>query len=91
MAVTAARNSGERERREQSMREGELARSEVGQRVRGWAVLKRELGAWAGDVVGVLGVRARWSTAVHEEGGADRAIPWCRERERACGGNDSSR
>ena len=28
------------------------------------AVLKRELGAWAGDVAEDLGVQARWSMAV---------------------------
>jgi hypothetical protein len=39
------------------------------------AVLKRELGAWAGDMAGDLGVRARWSTTVHGEGGTDRAAP----------------
>jgi hypothetical protein len=32
-------------------------------------MLKRELGAWAGDVVGVLNVRAHWSMAIREEGG----------------------
>jgi hypothetical protein len=37
-------NSGERERREQSAREGELARNGAGERVRVRAVLKRELG-----------------------------------------------
>jgi hypothetical protein len=39
-----ARNSSKRERREQSAREGELARNEVGDRERVWLVLKRELG-----------------------------------------------
>jgi hypothetical protein len=29
-------------------------------------------------------VRARWSTVVRGEGGADRVVPWRRERERAC-------
>jgi hypothetical protein len=37
-------NSGECERREQSAREGELARNEEGERVRVRAVLKRDLG-----------------------------------------------
>jgi hypothetical protein len=40
---------------------------------------------WAGDVAGDLGVRARWSMTVRGEGGADRAAPWRRERERAHG------
>jgi hypothetical protein len=39
------------------------------------AVLKRELGHVAGDVAGVLSMCARWSTAVHGEGGADREAP----------------
>jgi hypothetical protein len=43
-------------------------------------VLKRELGCMGGNVVGVLAMRARWSTAVRKEGGADRALPQCRER-----------
>jgi hypothetical protein len=46
-----------------------------------------------GDVAGDLGVRARvrarWSTAGHREGRADRAVPWRNERERARGGNSS--
>jgi hypothetical protein len=33
---------------------------------------------------------ARWSTVVHGEGGADRAVPRRSERERAHGGNGSS-
>jgi hypothetical protein len=32
---------------------------------------KGSWGVWAGDVAGVLGVRARWSTAVCRKGGAD--------------------
>jgi hypothetical protein len=48
-------------------------------------------GVWTGDMAGVLGVRARWSTVIRGEGGADRAVPQCIERERACGGNGSSR
>jgi hypothetical protein len=39
-----ARNSGEAERRDQSAREGELARNGAGERVQVRAVLKRELG-----------------------------------------------
>jgi hypothetical protein len=41
------------------MREGERGRNEAEERERVWAGLKRELGAWASDVAGVLGVRAR--------------------------------
>jgi hypothetical protein len=52
---------------------------------------KGSWGAWAGDVVGVLGVRAHWSTAAHEEGEADREAPRRSERKRARGGNDSVR
>jgi hypothetical protein len=37
---------------------GELARNGMVERVQVRAVLKRELGAWAGDVAGDLGVRA---------------------------------
>jgi hypothetical protein len=44
MAGTGARNSGEAEQREQSVREGKLARNGVGERVRVRAGLKRELG-----------------------------------------------
>jgi hypothetical protein len=44
MASTGARNSGEAEQREQSAREGKLARNGVGERVRVRAGLKRELG-----------------------------------------------
>jgi hypothetical protein len=44
--------------------------------VRVRAVLKRELGAWAGNVAGDPGERARvrvcWSTMGRGEGGADR-------------------
>jgi hypothetical protein len=43
-STTRPRDSGEAERREQSTREGELARNEAGERVRVRAVLKRELG-----------------------------------------------
>jgi hypothetical protein len=50
---------------------------------------KRSWGAWAGDVAGDLGVRARvracWSTAGCGEGGADRGVPWRSERERVRG------
>jgi hypothetical protein len=49
------------------------------------AVLKRELGAWVGDMAGVLGVRARWSTAVCGEGGANRGPMAQRESEGAKG------
>jgi hypothetical protein len=49
----------------------------MGKRVRVQAVLKRELGAWASDVAGDPGERARvrtcWSTMGRGEGGADRA------------------
>jgi hypothetical protein len=64
------RNSCEAERREQSTREGELARNEAGERVRVRVrrCSKGSWGAWAGDVDGDLGVRARWSTVVHGEG-----------------------
>jgi hypothetical protein len=48
----------------------------------GWCS-KKSWGAWVGDVVGVLGVHARWSTVVRGEGGPDRGVPRCRERERA--------
>jgi hypothetical protein len=41
------------------MREGERGKNEAKERVRVRARLKRELGAWAGDVAGVLGGRAR--------------------------------
>jgi hypothetical protein len=54
---------------------------------------KRSWGAWAGDVARDLGVHARvhacLSTAGHEEGGTDRAVPRRSEREWAHGGNDS--
>ena len=58
------------------------------------AMLKKRSGvAWAGNVVGDFGVRARvracWSTAGRGEGGADRAVPRRSERERARGGNGS--
>jgi hypothetical protein len=46
------------------------------------AGLKKKLGAWAGDVVEVLGVRARWSAVVCEEGGSDRGTMAQRERGR---------
>jgi hypothetical protein len=36
-------------------------------------------------MVGDLGVRARWSTAVSGEGGADRVVPWRSEGERVRG------
>jgi hypothetical protein len=53
------------------------------------AVLKREMGAWAGDVDGDPGeharVRACWSMAGCEEGGADRGVPRHGERGRARG------
>jgi hypothetical protein len=59
-----------RERREQSAREGELARIEAGERESGCGQCsKGSWGAWAGDVVGVLGVHARWCTTIHGEGG----------------------
>jgi hypothetical protein len=40
--------SDEVERRGQSAREGKAVRNETGERVRARAVLKKELGAWAG-------------------------------------------
>jgi hypothetical protein len=46
------------------------------------ARLKRELGAWAGDVAEVLGGRARWSVTVHGDDGANRRVPRCSERVR---------
>jgi hypothetical protein len=46
------------------------------------ARLKRELGAWAGDVAEVLGGRARWSATVHGDDGANRRVPRCSERVR---------
>jgi hypothetical protein len=52
---------------------------------------KGSWGPWARDMARVLGVRARWSMAVRGEGGADRAVPRCRERERARGANSSLR
>jgi hypothetical protein len=52
---------------------------------------KGSWGAWAGDVAGVLGVRARWSTAVRGEGRADRKVPRCREREWGVRGDGSLR
>jgi hypothetical protein len=46
---------------------GEAVRNGTRERVRARAVLKKELGAWAGDVAGDLGGRARvracWSMA----------------------------
>jgi hypothetical protein len=44
MAGTAGTELRRGERREQSAREGELARNEARERERVWAVLKRELG-----------------------------------------------
>jgi hypothetical protein len=64
-------SSGELWRR-QSARDGESGRNETGERERVRAGLKREMGAWACDVVGVLGVRARWLAVVRGEGVADR-------------------
>jgi hypothetical protein len=47
------------------------------------ARLKRELGAWAGDVARLLGGCARWSSVIREKGGADRGSHVAaRERER---------
>jgi hypothetical protein len=46
---------------------------------------KGSWGAWAGDVVRDLGVRACWSTAVSGEGRADRVVPWRSEGERVRG------
>jgi hypothetical protein len=53
-----------------------------GERELVWVGLKRELVSWAGDVAGVLDMRAHGSTVVREEGGADRGVPW-RSEERA--------
>jgi hypothetical protein len=90
-----ARVSGEVERRGQSVREGEVVRNGTGERVRARAVLKKELGAWAGDVARDLGVHARvracWSTT--DAGKAEltgRSHGATRERERASGGNRMS-
>jgi hypothetical protein len=51
---------------------------------------KGSWGAWAGDVVEDLGVRARWSMAVRGEGGADRAIHVAAIGSWRAQGNDSS-
>jgi hypothetical protein len=75
------RDSGKAERREQSAREGELARNEAGERVRVRAVLKQELGCMGrrrGRGSRLACVR---STAVCGEGGADRAVPRHNEGE----------
>jgi hypothetical protein len=57
-----------------------------------WVGLKRELGAWTGDVVGVLSVRARWSAVVRGEGEAHRGSHGAvRERERGRRVNGSRR
>jgi hypothetical protein len=47
---------------------------------------KETWGVWAGDVVGDLGVHARWSTVVRGEGRTYRAVPQCSEGERVRGG-----
>jgi hypothetical protein len=80
-----ARDSGEAERREQSTEEGGLARNGAGIQVRVRRGSKGSWGAWAGDVAGDLGVRARWSKMVRGEGGADTTAPRRRERERESG------
>jgi hypothetical protein len=78
---TPASTSGERRARERvslrEMRQGSKCGCGRGS--------KGSWGAWAGNVDGDLDVRARWSTVVHGEGGADRVAPQRRERERARG------
>jgi hypothetical protein len=54
-------------------------------------VLKREPGAWEGDVAGVLGGRACWSTAVHGEGRTETEAPQRSEGKWAHGGKGSWR
>jgi hypothetical protein len=60
--------------------------------VRVRAVLKRELGAWAGNVAGDPGERARlracWSTAGSGEGGADRGSHGAEREEGGTTGAD---
>jgi hypothetical protein len=79
------RNSGEVELREQSAREGELARNEAWERVRVQAVLKRELECMGRRRGRDLDVHVRWSTAVRGEGGTNRAVPQQSEGEWARG------
>jgi hypothetical protein len=62
------------------VRESKSGRNEEGKGERVWAVLKRELGAWVGDVADFLDVCARGSATVCGEDGADRAAPRRRER-----------
>jgi hypothetical protein len=50
---------------------------------------KGSWGAWAGDVARDLSMHARWSMAVHGEGGPDTEVPRCSEGKRVRGGNDS--
>jgi hypothetical protein len=61
----------------------------TGERVRARAGLKKELGAWASDVDEDSSERARVRVLAHGgrgEGGADRAAPRRRERERTGAG-----
>jgi hypothetical protein len=67
--------AAERERRREWAKWGRGERAGVGG-------FQKGARAWAGDVSDVLGVRARWSTAVRGEGGADRGSHGvARERE----------
>jgi hypothetical protein len=47
---------------------------------------KGSWGVWAGDVVGVLGVRARWSMVVHGDGRSDRGSYGVETRSGRAGG-----
>jgi hypothetical protein len=67
--------------------ERESGRNGAGEGKRVRVGLKRDLGAWAGDMVRVLGMRAHWSAVVREEGGADRRVSRRIERERGRGVN----
>jgi hypothetical protein len=70
-----ALSSDELWRRRLSAREGKSGQNGTRERERVWVGLKMELVSWAGDVVGVLGVRACGSVAVHEEVGAEKGGP----------------
>jgi hypothetical protein len=89
---SSARPSGEGIARERARpsgegiaRESEAVRNGTRERVRVRAVLKKELGAWAGVVAGDLSVRARvhacWSTVGRGEGGADKGGPTTQREE----------
>jgi hypothetical protein len=79
------RVTGEVERRGQSAREGEAVKNGTGKRVRARAVLKKELGCVAGRRGrGSWRACASARVLVHGgrgEGGADRVVPRCSERE----------